>query len=120
MSDSDGRLDLEILVRGSTDAAEAEMRVIGEFDRLHVERFDRAGAALSERLTRLTVDLTRTTIIDSSALGSLVRLRHTLDGIDCALRVVVSKPFQVTVMEVGGLYDFLGVVARTGEDEPRT
>lgn len=120
MSDSDGRLDLEILVRGSTDAAEAEVRVIGEFDRLHVARFDRAGAALSERLTHLTVDLTRTTIIDSSALGSLVRLRHALDRIECTLRVVVCKPFQVTVMEVGGLYDFLGVEVVNGEREPPT
>lgn len=110
MRNSEGRLDLEILVRGDRDDPEAEMRVIGEFDRLQVERFDRAGQAMSQHLTRLTVDLSRTTIIDSAALGSLIRLRRSLDGIGCTLQVVVSEPFQVTVMKVGGLFDFLGVV----------
>jgi len=110
MSRSSGRLDLEIRLHGDLDSPEAGMRVIGEFDRLQVARFDSAGHALPPSLTRLTVDLTQTTIIDSAALGSLIRLRHSLDHIDCRLRVVVSKPFQVTVMKVGGLYDFLGVV----------
>lgn len=110
MSDSAGRLDLEISVRGDLENPRAEMRVIGEFDRLQVTRFDRAGAALSDRMQQLTVDLRQTTIIDSAALGSLIRLRHALDGIGCRLEVVVSTPFQVTVMKVGGLFDFLNVV----------
>ncbi|MGA9277031.1 STAS domain-containing protein [Ilumatobacter sp.] len=110
MSNRPGRLDLEISVRGDLDVPEAEIRVIGEFDRVQIARFDRAGEALSQELVRLTVDLTRTTIIDSAALGSLIRLRHSLDRIGCQLRVVVSEPFQVMVMKVGGLYDFLGVV----------
>lgn len=110
MSNSSGRLDLEIFVRGDLDHPRAEMRVIGEFDRLQVARVDRASAALSETLQQLTVDLSRTTIIDSAALGSLIRLRHALDRLGCRLEVVVSTPFQVTVMKVGGLYDFLNVV----------
>jgi anti-anti-sigma factor len=114
MSDSLGRLDLEILVRGDLDNPKATVRVIGEFDRLQVARFDRAGAALSQQLVELTVDLRQTTIIDSAALGSLVRLRHALDQIDCRLRVIVSRPFQITVMKVSGLDDFLRVVV---EDE---
>lgn len=113
MTDSSGRLDLEIFVRGDLDNPRAEMRVIGEFDRLQVARFDRAGAALSETLQHLTVDLRKTTIIDSAALGSLIRLRHTLDRLGCQLEVVVSTPFQVTVMKVGGLFDFLNVVVES-------
>lgn len=109
MTETAGGLELEILVRGDVDGPEAELRVIGEFDRLHVARFDQAGAALSQAHVRLTVDLRQTTIIDSAALGSLVRLRNSLEHIDGELRVVVSKPFQITVMKVGGLYDFLNV-----------
>lgn len=103
------RLELDISMRGEPGAPTAEMRVIGEFDRLQVERFDDAATALTRNLTRLTIDLTMTTIIDSAALGSLVRLRRATDTMGCELVVLVSRPFQVTVMKVGGLYDHLGV-----------
>lgn len=109
MSGSERRLDLEIAVRGTLAAPIAMMKVIGEFDRLQVIRFDDAATAFPRSLTRLTVDLTETTIIDSAALGSLIRLRHSLDRIGAELSVIVSKPFQITVMRVGGLVDFLGV-----------
>ncbi len=109
MSQADRRLELEIVVRGDIGATVAEMKVIGEFDRLQVIRFDQSAQALPPALVTLLVDLTATTIIDSAALGSLIRLRHALDRIGCRLDVVVGRPFQVTVMRVGGLYDFLNV-----------
>lgn len=109
MNRSTGSFDLESDIRGNRDHPEAVLRVIGEFDRLRVERFDRETRELSQSLARLTVDLTQTTIIDSSALGSLVRLRYALDDIGCDLEVVVSNGFQATVMKVGGLREFLSV-----------
>ena len=109
MSRADQLLELEIVVRGQIGAPIAEMKVTGEFDRLQIVRFDEAARILPVALISLTVDLTATTIIDSAALGSLVRLRHTLDGIDCKLDVLVARPFQVTVMRIGGLYEFLNV-----------
>ncbi|BAN03548.1 STAS domain-containing protein [Ilumatobacter coccineus] len=109
MREPSGQLDLEIVVRGEIGHPRAELRVAGEFDRLQVGRFDKAATALSEAIEQLTVDLSRTTIIDSAALGSLVRLRHALDRRGCTLRVVVATPFQETVLRVSGLFDFLGV-----------
>ena len=109
MSGVEKRLELEIALRGDIGSPHAEMKVIGEFDRLQVIRFDESAKVLPPALVWLCVDLTATTIIDSAALGSLVRLRHALDRIDCRLEVLVARPFQITVMRVGGLYDFLAV-----------
>lgn len=109
MSRVEQRLELEIALRGSLGSPIAEMTVVGEFDRLQVVRFDQAAVALPPALERLTVDLTRTTILDSAALGSLIRLRHVLATSDAGLEVLVHEPFQVTVMRVSGLEDFLGV-----------
>lgn len=116
MNQSDRRLELEIALRGDIGSPIGEMKVIGEFDRLQGIRFDESVKVLPAALVAFTVDLTATTIIDSAALGSLVRLRHALDRIDCRLEVVVSRPFQVTVMRVGGLYEFLNVRDGSAED----
>lgn len=109
MSAADRRLELEIRLSGDIGAPTAAMRVVGDFDRLQVVRFDEAAKALSLALVAFSVDLTATTIIDSAALGSLIRLRRALDVIECPLEVIVGRPFQVTVMRVGGLYEYLGV-----------
>lgn len=109
MTGSERLLELEISVSGSLERPAAEMKVIGEFDRLQVVRFDEAASALPTSLQRLTVDLSATTIIDSAALGSLIRLRHGLDRLGADMSVLVAKPFQVTVMRVSGLEGFLGV-----------
>jgi len=115
MSDVEHQLDLQIRLTGSLGSPAAEMKVIGEFDRLQVVRFDQVAAALPGLLVELIVDLKETTIIDSSALGALVRLRRELDRIDAGLSVVIDKPFQVTVMKVGGLFDYLGVIVEASE-----
>lgn len=109
MSEAERRLELEISLRGAIGSPAAEMQVIGEFDRLQVIRFDETARALPAALVAFTVDLTKTTIIDSAALGSLIRLKRALDNIDCELEVLIGRPFQVTVMRVGGLYDYLNV-----------
>ncbi len=109
MNHSDRRLEIEISVFGDIGSPRAVMKVIGEFDRRQVVRFDASARAFPAALVELTVDLSATTIIDSAALGSLIRLRHALDSVGCALDVVVTQPYQVKVMRVSGLYDFLNV-----------
>lgn len=98
------------------DGAQNEVRVIGEFDRLQVDRFDRLAAGVTSDVQRLVVDLSGATIIDSAALGSLVRLRHALDEVEASLSVVVSLPFQEKLMRIGGLFDYLGVEVRSQDD----
>jgi len=92
--------------QGSTLAL---VTVTGEFDRLQTDAFDEAVAELRMSHAKVVVDLTQTTIIDSAALGAMIRLRHLLDAESCELSVHVSQNFQSTVMEVGGLLEFLSV-----------
>ena len=109
MSQDGQRLEVEIALRGDIGSPTAEMKVSGEFDRQQVVRFDAAAEAVPDAVIALTVDLVATTIIDSAALGSLIRLKHSRDRLGCRVEVVVGRPFQVVVMQVGGLYDFLDV-----------
>lgn len=106
---------LDIFVGGDEARAETTFRLTGEFDRLQAERFDRAAAGVGAQEPSVCVDLRSTTIIDSAALGSLVRLRRMLHERDASLTVLVSRPFQVTVMRVSGLFEYLGVAVL---DEP--
>lgn len=109
MSAAGEPLQLGISLSGDIGSPIAEIQVVGEFDRLQVVRFDETARTLPAALVSLTVDLRRTTLIDSAALGSLIRLRRALDRNGCSLQVVVERPFQITVMKVGGLYDHLNV-----------
>lgn len=102
------RMRLRIAVDGTPGTYLATIEVIGEFDRLQTEAFDRAVSALPAVLAALTVDLTGTTIIDSAALGALIRLQRGLDA-GCRLAVHVHESFQVTVMAVSGLGELLSV-----------
>jgi len=113
MNPSGMRLELGV----ERSSSRGDIGVVGEFDRLNIEHFDRVSAGLTSVLREFVVDLRRTTIIDSAALGSLVRLRHALDDVNCSMTVIVSKPFQETVMRVGGLFDYLGVVV---DNDPNT
>ncbi|MEP1126368.1 MAG: STAS domain-containing protein [Ilumatobacter sp.] len=109
MSAAGEPLRLSVSTSGDIGSPVAEIHVVGEFDRLQVVRFDETARTLPAALVSVTVDLTQTTIIDSAALGSLIRLRRTLERHGCSLQVVVERPFQITVMKVGGLDDHLNV-----------
>ena len=115
MSDRATGLVLDVRVHGGTDA-QGEVRVSGEFDRLQNRHFDDMTRSLNTELSHFTVDLRHTTIIDSAALGSLVRLRQALDENGCELTTIVSRPFQETVMRIGGLFDHLGVRVEPMDD----
>lgn len=85
--------------------------VVGEFDASEVATFDQAVADALDAVAEITIDLTGTTIIDSSALGALVRLCARADEASIAYATVVTHPFQLKLLQVTGLMDVLNVAA---------
>lgn len=109
----DGDLGLRVTFRGGIGRPEATVEVWGDFDRAQVPRFEGAVGSLPSSLVQLTVDLCATTVLDSSALGALIRLRRGLDGQAGKLVTLIDKPFQRQVMSITGLTDHLGVADRS-------
>ncbi len=107
MSTLEERLRLDVSLAGGIGRPDAVVRVHGEFDRSQVPRFDHVTTSLPSELVSVTVDLAGTTIIDSAALGALARLNRRLDRDRCRFEIVVDKPFQIKVLRVSGLFDFL-------------
>lgn len=86
------------------------LRVRGDFDALAVTSFDdAAAAALDDGVGAVRVDIGGATLVDSSALGALVRLRATAveHGLEFALHA--PRPFQRRLLEITGLERLLGV-----------
>lgn len=90
------------------DSAVMTICVSGDFDSTQVERFDRAIEMRSDDVTSVRVDLSECTVLDSAALGALIRLRQHLDETDRRLVTVADKPFQRQILANTGLGDYLG------------
>lgn len=105
-------LHLHIEISGDIGRPVAHVRVVGEFDRSQTVRFDDATRALPPAVRLVEVDLTGTTIIDSAAIGSLIRLRHRLDDSDGRLSVIVRPNFQHEVLTIGGVAEYLNASVR--------
>lgn len=85
--------------------------VVGEFDASEVRSFDHAVVEALDGVSEIVIDLTGTTIIDSSALGALVRLCARAEEASIAHSTVVTHPFQLKLLQVTGLMDVLRVAA---------
>ncbi len=70
--------------------------------------------SLEEGRSRLVVDLSRTSFMDSTALGVLVGVNRTLDG-DRRLAIVCARPSLLRIFELSGL-DRAFVICATLED----
>ena len=104
---------VEIDVRpGPTDGC-VIVRLTGDFDRSCIVAFDDACTELVGSVDEITVDVSATDVIDSAALGALIRLRRDLEEHGGRLRTVVGRPFQARVMAITGLVDHLQVVDRS-------
>lgn len=101
--------ELLISIHEDGDHSQVTVSVHGEFDRLQTMRFDTAVAGLEPPLSGVTIDLCNATIVDSAALGSLIRLERECEQRGCRFTVLVSRPFQVKLMRVSGLFDHLHV-----------
>lgn len=84
--------------------------VTGEFDASRVPSFDAAVARDLATVSEIVIDLRATTILDSSALGALVRTCERATEASTTFSTLVERPFQVTLMQITGLVDVLHVV----------
>lgn len=83
--------------------------VSGEFDASRVPSFDHGVRDDLSTVGAVVIDLRATTIIDSSALGALVRVCERAEAAAVSYSVLVTRPFQVKLMQVTGLSDVLHV-----------
>ena len=80
----------------------------GEFDLATVDQFDQAVAPYRTQFD-LIVDLASTTLLDSTALGALLRLRRDSASTDNSLIVLAPRSYQRRLFEVTGLEFLLAV-----------
>jgi anti-anti-sigma factor len=92
--------------------------VHGEFDIARVGDFERLADAIADPGCAVRLDLRSTTIVDSSALGALIRLRRRVMAEGSEVEVVVAPGWQEQLMHQAGLRELLAVrvVARDVDD----
>ena len=83
--------------------------VTGDFDAAQAPEFERRTAALPASIGALAVDVSGASVIDSSALAALVRLRRRCDDAGIAFTTLVGRPFQRALMNLTGLTEVLNV-----------
>lgn len=83
--------------------------VTGDFDASCVRAFDQAVAGELGKIADVVIDLRSAMIIDSSALGALVRLCARAEEASAAHSTLIERPFHVKLMQVTGLFDPLHV-----------
>lgn len=82
----------------------AAVRPHGEFDVAAVHEFEAAVAPLrAAGAAVVTLELHEVDLIDSAALGAILRLRRDLHGAGRTLHVVAPRPFQRRLFRVTGL-----------------
>lgn len=114
--------DFDVTVTVSDDSRPVvTVTVSGEFDAARVADFEQHTAPLPQETLRKTsprtplqtpcviVDLVRTSVIDSSGLGALIRFRDRCVAVGVDVRTLIGSPYQATLMTVTGLDDLLGV-----------
>ncbi len=84
------------------------LTVVGEFDASCVGYFEgrvneTLQAAPDGAAKRLSVDVGPTDLLDSAAIGSLLRLHRDREAAGGEMTVRISRPFQRTLFEVTGV-----------------
>src|SRR3954449_12274875 len=89
----------------SVDADTHIVSVAGEIDLFTAPEFkQRVSAPIDEGRTRVVVDLTETTFIDSSSLGVLIGAHRRLRRLDVSLVIVCSIDEIVRTCRIPALY----------------
>ena len=104
----------------------ATVEVSGDFDAARVEQFDGRVASVPLDQRAVVVDVRATTILDSAAIGALIRVADRCRANGIAHSTHVSRPFQVDLLRITGLDEFLSMVVvpgapadgRTGRADP--
>lgn len=99
--------DVSVRQRGTSRLV---VDVSGVFDATNVETFERFVAGVPAVGVDVIVDVRATVIIDSAALGAMIRLRRAVvTDTGRGFETIICRPFQQTIFEVGGLVDHLAV-----------
>jgi len=119
---SSDELEISVHISGDLDKPSVFVVLVGAFDGRQARRFDEVAASVPRNASSVSVDLGETTLIDSAALGALIRLKRSLDGRGVEYITKVSRPFQSQLLRMGGLTDYLAVVepGRDGSDGGET
>jgi anti-sigma B factor antagonist len=90
--------------------------VAGEIDLFTAPEFkQRVSAPIDEGRTRVVVDLTETTFIDSSSLGVLIGAHRRLRRLDGSLVIVCSNDAIVKTFRITGLDGVFTIVSSLDE-----
>lgn len=79
----------------------------GEFDAARVDEFEQTLAGLSPSDRQVEVDLTSVTILDSAALGALLRLKQWCERNGAVLGLVAPQEYQIELFTMTGLRHLL-------------
>jgi anti-anti-sigma factor len=102
-------LGISVHIAGDIDRPSVSIVLDGVFDGLQARRFDEVARSVPRTASLVTVDLGATTVVDSAALGALIRLRRSMKESGIEMVTVVARPFQARILEIGGLDRYLGM-----------
>lgn len=84
----------------------ARLTVVGELDLSTAGRLRTTGlASLEDATTRLTIDLSGVSFIDSTGLGALVEIKNAADGRGVAFVLVAPSERVLEVLRLTGMLD---------------
>ncbi len=87
-----------------TEGGDALLALAGELDLGHVEALWRAaGDALDGQATRLVIDVSAVTFIDSSILGALIRISRSADERSKGFVLRRPAPLVLRLLRITGL-----------------
>jgi len=93
-----------------------QLAVVGEFDSSTVDAFETAsGRVVDLEPTAVELDLAGADLIDSAAIGAIMRFRRALQPLPTTLKINAPLPFQQRLFEITGLSFILDTEATTGQ-----
>lgn len=90
--------------------------VHGEFDTASVPEFERLAVAILGAPGSIIVDITGATILDSSALSALIRLRREAVDRDADFSLIIGPAWQARLLEQSGVCEYLCARCREPAD----
>lgn len=109
MSNSTHGLTITSDVTGNEQEPDVVIAVGGDFDAHQVDAFEQATRGIPDKASTVMVDLSACTILDSAALGSLVRLKLRLEAAGTSFSIAADKPFQRQILSNTRLGEYLGL-----------
>jgi anti-sigma B factor antagonist len=89
--------------------------VVGEIDAATVPLLTERLDQIPDTTSRVVIDLSETTFIDSSGLSALVACRKRLDEPDTVIHLVVTRPSIANLFAITGLLDTFAIVSTIEE-----